>query len=566
MSSITLAVPPFAHFGYLPFSVSALKAFAESQSNDFSCIGIDLNIRYAMRLQEKPFLDKLMNCLFENDLYFLLDRREAWVKSVYEEQSAYAAGITALKDPETYGDMAGFQKNRDRIRRFQGRIRSRFSKVIHELAENLCTNPHLTIPDSLAAVFESDLTEIQARHPDLVGLYLFCPPQMAYAMLLAQFIKQNMDVPVFGLGSFFGKNDPAPLLQTFSCLDGIITGGAEHGLADAARWISDRHYEKISGLAFLKNGDFVNNPPRYVADINTLPYPDLSDFSPKDYPFPFPVIPLQFSRGCYWNQCAFCSRVDELVDKNRYATKTMERCLAELSYFADRGIRHFLFIDDAISPKRLKQLSDGILEKGLDIQFCFAARSEKTFDEPLLKRIRQAGGRAWFVGVESFSQGVIDAMNKGTVVSDTVQVLKNANAAGIWNVIFLIHGFPVPGLQDPALEKEIIDELGHVVDDIRIFLFTLSAGSPVLKHQEEYGIKNPRPISLFRKAPEMVCLGWEYEGYDAAKKDYLRFRNDVRKAFFTRSELFVNGFVDPSHLLALCEYGASSPVTPRAES
>ena len=566
MSKITLCIPPFAHFGYLPFSVSALKAFVESQSDDFSCIGIDLCIRYTMRLQEKPFLDKLMNCLFENDIYFLLDRRDAWVKSVYEEQAAYRAGITALKSPETYGDMTVFQKNRDLTRRFQGRIQGRFSSVIHELAENLCTNPQLSLSDSLAAVFESDLAQIQTHNPDLVGLYLFCPPQMAYAMLLARFIKQNIDVPVFGVGSFFGKNDAEPLLRTFPCLDGIITGGAEYGLADAARWIVDRRYEKISGLASLKNGDFVNNPPRYVTDINTLPYPDLSDFSQKDYPFPFPVMPLQFSRGCYWNQCAFCSRVDELVDKDRYVTKTMERCLAELSHFAALGIRHFLFIDDAISPKRLKQLSEGILEKGLDIQFCFAARSEKAFDAPLLKRIRQAGGRAWFVGVESFSQGVIDAMNKGTVVSDTVQVLKNAHGGGIWNVVFLIHGFPVPGLQDPALEKEIIDELGDVVDDIRIFLFTLSAGSPVLTHQKAYGIKNPRPLSLFRKAPETVCLGWEYDGYDAAKKDYLRFRNEVRKAFQTPSELFVNGFVDPSHLLALCEYGGSNSTIQGAAS
>ena len=563
---MVLAIPPFAHFGYLPFSVSALKAFVESQSDEFSCIGIDLNIRYAMRLQEKPYLDKLMNCLFENDIYFLLDRREAWVNSVYAEQVDYAVGITALKDPETYGNIALFQKNRDLTRRFQGRIQGRFSKVMHGLAENLCTNPQLTVPNSLAAVFESDLAEIQAHNPDLVGLYLFCPTQMAYALLLAQFIKENMDVSVFGVGSFFGKQDHGHMLQTFSCLDGIITGGAEHGLADAARWIPERRYENISGLAFKHNGDCVHNPPRYVTDINTLPYPDLSDFSPKDYPFPFPVMPLQFSRGCYWNQCAFCSRVDELVDKDRYVTKTIERSLAELLYFADRGMRHFLFVDDAISPKRLKQLSDGILEKGLDIQFCFAARAEKAFDEPLLKRVRQAGGRAWFVGVESFSQGVIEAMNKGTVVTDTVQILKNANGAGIWNVIFLIHGFPVPALQDPALEKEIIDEMGHVVDDIRIFLFTLSAGSPVLKHQEAYGIKNPRPISLFRKAPEVVCLGWEYEGYDVAKKDYLRFRNEIRNAFRTRSELFVNGFVDPSHLLALCEYGATKPIIPGGES
>lgn|GEM_PF-3325356 len=565
MSRITLAIPPFAHFGYLPFSISALKAFVESQSDDFSCTGVDLNIRYTMNLQEKPFLDTLMACLFEHDIHFLLDRREAWVNRVYEDHPAYADGIRSLKDPETYRNMDIFQTYRGLVRRFQGKIQGRFSTVIHELAENLCLNKRMRIPDTLAAVFASDLARIQEESPDLVGLYLFCPTQMAYALLFAQFLKQNMDVPVFGVGSLFGKNDPRKLLETFSCLDGIIVGGAEHGLGDAARWVPEGRYENISGLAFFKDGDFVINAPRYVEDINTLPYPDPTDFSPEAYPFPFPVMPLQFSRGCYWNRCAFCARVDELVDRDRYATKTTERCLAELSYFADRGFRHFLFVDDAISPGRLKQLSDAILEKGLDIRFCFAARSEKAFTEPLLRRIRQAGGQVWFVGVESFSQGVIDAMNKGTVVSETVQVLKNAHVAGLFNVIFLIHGFPVPGLQDPALEKEIIDDLGCAVDDIRIFLFTLSAGSPILQHQETYGIRNARPIPQFQKAPDLVCLGWKFDGYDAARKDYLRFRNEVRGAFETRSELFVNGFVDPGHLLALCEYGGANPVPEGSE-
>ena len=88
---------------------------------------------------------------------------------------------------------------------FWGKYRGdrRLSGIIRDLAESLTVDPLLEIPDTLQAVFESDLRCLSAQKPEVVGLYVFCPTQMAYTVLFAQFIKKNMDVPVFGVGSFF---------------------------------------------------------------------------------------------------------------------------------------------------------------------------------------------------------------------------------------------------------------------------------------------------------------------------------------------------------------------------
>ena len=82
--------------------------------------------------------------------------------------------------------------------------------------------------------------------------------------------------------------------------------------------------------------------------MQEIPLPDFSDLPLEKYVYA--KLPYQFSRGCYWGKCAFCS----YRDKKGYVTRKIDVVLDHLQEMERRyGIHSFQFIDDAIHPQLL---------------------------------------------------------------------------------------------------------------------------------------------------------------------------------------------------------------------
>ena len=81
---------------------------------------------------------------------------------------------------------------------------------------------------------------------------------------------------------------------------------------------------------------------------------DFSIFDKKDYFSSEVIIPIKTSQSCYYKRCAFCTHhnndiyIEFPIGNIR---KTIENCIKT-------GYRYFFLIDDAITRKRLGEISE----------------------------------------------------------------------------------------------------------------------------------------------------------------------------------------------------------------
>ncbi len=212
-----------------------------------------------------------------------------------------------------------------------------------------------------------------------------------------------------------------------------------------------------------------------------------------DQPF-IPLLPIEFSRGCWWNKCAFCNLNLQWQD---YRFKNSERLLEETLHLAKKHeCLNFTFTDNALPPKDANRFFESLLKKAMDFDF-FAEIRSITDPEKLLL-YRKAGLSTVQVGIEALSTSLLSKMSKGTTAIDNIAAMKMCSASAIKMEGNLITDFP------GTTEEEIAETLNNL-DFVLPFLplqaatFFLGYGSPMFFHAADFSIQQVRPHVKNRK-------------------------------------------------------------------
>ena len=104
------------------------------------------------------------------------------------------------------------------------------------------------------------------------------------------------------------------LLESFDYIDFVVSGDGEDSLYLLA---SDyQNYESIPRLIYKKGNKVFWNKSDDFVDINKLPIPCFDSFyeqlkssslEVQQYYYYNGKLPVEISRGCWWNQCSFCN-------------------------------------------------------------------------------------------------------------------------------------------------------------------------------------------------------------------------------------------------------------------
>jgi len=206
---------------------------------------------------------------------------------------------------------------------------------------------------------------------------------------------------------------------------------------------------------------------------------DFSIYDLDTYFTPHPVIPLKTSTTCYYQQCTFCAHYAQ-VPYNEYSLHTIEETVVK------SGMKHFFLIDDMIPLQRLLKLA--ALFRKLDVTWACQLRPTKEFTYDVLNTLHASGLTFVLWGVESGCQKILDAIKKGTNVSDVEDVLKNSHAAGITNVTYIMFGFPGESEKDFITTIEFLKRNSEHIDLISTSQFGLQKGTSVYTNPDQYGI------------------------------------------------------------------------------
>jgi radical SAM superfamily enzyme YgiQ (UPF0313 family) len=232
--------------------------------------------------------------------------------------------------------------------------------------------------------------------------------------------------------------------------EAVLLGEAEWTLLEltATLLAGSRDFDAIPGLAFrARGGNVKRSAPRpLMRDIDVLPAPARHLIDLRPYAKLWRQAHGRFSanivasRGCPF-RCNWCAKP---IYGNSFHVRSPISVAEEMRdlKFA-HGAEHLWFADDLFSPKPrwAEELADAVEERNAMLPFKAQTRADLLTREAT-RALKRAGCAEVWMGAESGSQKVLDAMDKDTRVEDIENACQNLKDAGIRACYFLQFGYP----------------------------------------------------------------------------------------------------------------------------
>ncbi len=256
--------------------------------------------------------------------------------------------------------------------------------------------------------------------------------------------------------------------------DFILRGEGEWTLKEliAALEENQSDFSEILGCVWQKNGEIICNPNRPVTrDLDELPDPawDLVDIAAYRKIWlekqGFFSLNIATTRGCPY-KCNWCAKP---IYGNRYHSRSPQRVVDELARLSQQfGVSYFWFCDDifGLKPHWVQEFRDLLQLQNLNIQYKIQSRVDLLLKEDSIDALAASGLESVWVGAESGSQKILDAMDKGTQLSQIYEATHLLKSKGIKVAFFLQFGYLTERWED--IEKTIKMLLDLMPDDIGI--------------------------------------------------------------------------------------------------
>src|SRR5690606_19649427 len=176
-------------------------------------------------------------------------------------------------------------------------------------------------------------------------------------------------------------------------------------------------------LAYRKGGEIVRTPARpVIRELDTLPWPawDLVDMERYRRAWlssaGYFSINMGTTRGCPF-KCNWCAKP---IYGNRYNSHSPARVVAEMKLLHQRyGVDHIWFCDDifGLKPGWVSEFSHLLQQEGIHIPFKIQSRADLLVGEGVVEALANCTCETIWIGAESGSQRILDAMDKGITIA-----------------------------------------------------------------------------------------------------------------------------------------------------
>lgn len=290
---------------------------------------------------------------------------------------------------------------------------------------------------------ETDIKEINeklindiAAEYDVVG-FSATTPTFEASLRIARLIKESLPSVCITLGGYHGTMFHEYIMKHHSEFDVIVRGEGEDSFIEYLyrRYVLNHFDDPIPGVSHRFGEKIIIGPKReLVSNLDLLPTPAVELLPPRnEFPLFYDHISgsyvtkasLVSSRGCP-GKCGFCSIIN-FYGSNRVRFHSAKRILDDVKkVISDLGVRAIHFSDDNFlaSIPRAERIMKGISELGLNVLIKFSARADQIIRaEKLFPAFIEYGLRMVEVGIENFSQTVLDRYQKGVTVEENVRAL-----------------------------------------------------------------------------------------------------------------------------------------------
>jgi radical SAM superfamily enzyme YgiQ (UPF0313 family) len=315
--------------------------------------------------------------------------------------------------------------------------------------------------------------------------------------------------------------------------DFILLGEAELTLLELANAITngEKDFMLIQGLAYKQNNAVIKTQRRNVMhELDEFPFPawDLVNIEPYRKMWMkssgYFSINMTTTRGCPF-KCNWCAKP---IYGNRYNSRSPKNVVDEIKLLKEKfHFDHIWFCDDifGLKPGWVHEFAN-LIEKenlpvgkaGLKFRFKIQARVDLMMQENYIKDLARAGCENVWMGAESGSQKILNAMDKGTTVeqiSSATRLLKKNN---IRPSFFIQFGYLCETKEDIKLTIKMINKL--------------------LPSEIGISVSYPLPGTVFYEKVKATMEG--KKNWSDSDELALMFRNTYQPAFYKQLHRYVH--------------------------
>jgi radical SAM superfamily enzyme YgiQ (UPF0313 family) len=317
--------------------------------------------------------------------------------------------------------------------------------------------------------------------PDIIGIYTNLMTKLSVLKIIA-FIKKSHELSSTKiiLGGPEVRNHAENFLR--SGADVIVLGEGEETMLELVNFYCGlspfRTLSEIKNIAFFDDSQllkYTENRP-LLKQIDLLPMPNRKKINLQMYFDVWKkhhgqsVISVSTMRGCPYT-CKWCSRA---VYGQSYRRKSAHLVVDELEYLKNTyAVDAVWFVDDVftVSHKWMKEFAEEVTRRKLSFPYEIITRADR-LNEEVIELLKHSGCYRVWIGAESGSQKIIDAMDRRVDVNMVREMIQLAQKKGIQAGTFIMLGYPGETTED-------IEETIHHLKISNPDLYTITIAYPI---------------------------------------------------------------------------------------
>ncbi|MFN3851184.1 MAG: B12-binding domain-containing radical SAM protein [Spirosomataceae bacterium] len=248
--------------------------------------------------------------------------------------------------------------------------------------------------------------------------------------------------------------------------DFIMLGEAELTLKELIEEIeSNNTATKTTGVVYRANNQTIKTGKREIlTNLDSLPQPAWDLVEIVDYQqiwqnkYGYFSLNIATTRGCPF-KCNWCAKP---IYGNRYNSRSPESVATEMSFLVEQfNVNHFWICDDifGLKPNWVKEFKHFLERVAIKPKLKIQSRADLLLKDDTIDDLVACGLDEVWIGAESGSQKILDAMDKGITVEQIETATQILKKKGVKVAFFLQYGYLGENIEDIEMTLKMVDKL-----------------------------------------------------------------------------------------------------------
>ncbi len=314
--------------------------------------------------------------------------------------------------------------------------------------------------------FFQKVRECLSNEPVCVGITTMTGLQILYALEIANFIRNNSQIPIV-----WGGNHPTLTAdQTIKNenVDIVARGEGDITFRELVDALYSRNpLEKIKGISWKDGETIYHNPEREFCDLDRLsPVPyglvDVERYIVSQVPGRKRNLDIYSSRGCPHN-CIFC--YNRSFNQSRYRTKNIDTVIQEAEKLVTKYNLDSIYVNDDnffVDIERSHYFCKSLIDNKIIPEWgCHGVRIDSLtkIDFDLLEK---SGCRHLYIGIESGSEKILKYIKKEITIRQIKNIIDKFSKTKITAHYNFMVGYPIEGVKELSETIELVDYIMRI--------------------------------------------------------------------------------------------------------